>query len=80
MSWDYRVLRNANGDHAVIECHYNDNGTVISWHPATPMGRTKRGLGEDLVAMLGALNRPTLDLGDLDGGWLGKRRRRASIR
>ena len=66
MTWNYRVVRTANGDEewfAIYEIYYDDDGRpeARTEAPAHPAGKTLEELAEDLRSYQAALRKPVLE-------------------
>ncbi|UXI66148.1 hypothetical protein [Tahibacter amnicola] len=62
MSWEYRVM-NRNGDLAIYEVYYGENGRVAGYseNPTNPRGETLEELRLDCELYVKALEKPILE-------------------
>lgn len=69
--WNYRVVKHADGTHAIHECYYGQRGDdiphSITERPVWPVGDDLVTLRADLERMLRALAAPVLDDASFDG-------------
>lgn len=64
ITWNYRVFREADGDHVIREVFYDEQDLIIACtaEAVEPMGHTLTELADDLRAFQAALELPVLTL------------------
>jgi hypothetical protein len=69
MSWNYRVVRGAEGL-GIFDVYYNESGKPIGSHisPTHVHGETIEDLKSQLALMLEALDQPVLEDHEISGG------------
>ncbi|HBE17954.1 MAG TPA: hypothetical protein DEG17_03755 [Cyanobacteria bacterium UBA11149] len=67
ISWDYRVFQEKDGDYAIREVIYGDDGEIIGCteNPVEPFGRTLEELAQSIDDFQAALKLPVLTLEDI---------------
>lgn len=63
MIWEYRVIRDKDGEHAIHEVNSRDSGEIVGWtaEPMAPVGDTVAELRLEIEMMLQALDQPVLE-------------------
>jgi hypothetical protein len=69
MSWNYRVVMNAEGEYAIHEVFYNMEGEIkgATAQPVYPRGDSYDDLAAELERYSRALEAPILTMADIDG-------------
>lgn len=68
MSWNYRVIRSNAGELSIHEVYYDETGGIKYWssYPDAVAGENISELATEIDHMRDALNRPILNLSDLE--------------
>lgn len=67
MTFNYRVMRDSEGNCTIREVYYDDDGEILGWteEPAAPFGEDEMELARDVSHFVRALALDVLDEEDL---------------
>lgn len=68
MPWNYRVFRDRDGQYAIREVFYSDDGRLEGWteEPVYPRAESLAGLRTELEHYAAAMEMPVLDLPSIE--------------